>query len=745
MDYIETFKNLRTNNKYGRKSPHKAILMLTVIELYEKNILTDNEIFYDEKLKSMFLKVWNRVLPKEPLFHPDAYLPFWYLQSDSFWHIVPNSGKEEILSLMRDTNIKPSEAKLKDYVRCAELDEDLYFLMTISSGRSSLKRALLETYTKLSEEQIDRMAESADNVVDHSLSSMDEYEQILSSKNIDEKKFDKDSSPELEKQFKELNDDLQIALSYEYFTFLKKHRSERAMLREICPNVFTLYDCLINHPIRPNDISPSFSYIYDSFLCDLKIALMSEDGSMELIDKIEEAIEILRGNNRVNEEESTPVDESPMEDDESSVTIYTAPESIYLDLHKNDNPTIESSQDVTSELEPATEDRKGKPWTENEEELLTLYFNNGIDIKSIAERLGRSEVAIKSRLAKLGLIEYTYQSKEDPDTNEYDEFEIKNYTTKCYLLNKDGNIIFSDEGKLVKIKGDIYRCKLQNVCFTIKRLFEKNGEWIKGGKVIVAYSTSDLYSLIDDDYIDSIEKIVVTPNFNECRVKFNGVWYNNTGERIPEGINENNYFESSSIRYDGTSETYVPKGRLKFIPDNAESSYDYLWTMAIVEFMQLSPQPSIITYDKIACMMIAIGWELISEEALVKEKERDLLKCVKFLINENRDRLSLNSSRKEVYQVIEKFPMYSIFEDTVDSMLETSPINVLRAWFKDEEEEDIIYHSQGYDKACLYAVYPDKREPYIIVNNKWQRSLYFDYDNLMSYFRSQYLDYLESC
>ena len=64
MDYIETFKNLRTNNKYGRKSPHKAILMLAVIELYEQNILTDNEIFYDENLKSMFLKVWNRVLPK---------------------------------------------------------------------------------------------------------------------------------------------------------------------------------------------------------------------------------------------------------------------------------------------------------------------------------------------------------------------------------------------------------------------------------------------------------------------------------------------------------------------------------------------------------------------------------------------------------------------------------------------------------------------------------------------------------
>ena len=93
MDYIEAFKNLKTNNKWGRKSLHKAVLMLTVIELYEKNVLTENEIRYDETLKAIFLKKWNMVLPNEPLFLPEAYIPFWCLQSDNFWHIVPMRGK----------------------------------------------------------------------------------------------------------------------------------------------------------------------------------------------------------------------------------------------------------------------------------------------------------------------------------------------------------------------------------------------------------------------------------------------------------------------------------------------------------------------------------------------------------------------------------------------------------------------------------------------------------------------------
>ena len=153
--YLECFQD--KGLKY-EKSPHKAVLMLTVIELYEKNVLMDNEIRYDETLKSAFLKMWNMVLPNESLFHSDAYLPFWYLQSDNFWHIVPIRGKEDILSLMRDTNIKPSEAKLIDSVKYAELDEDLYFLMTLPSGRSSLKRALLETYTTLTNKQIERVA-----------------------------------------------------------------------------------------------------------------------------------------------------------------------------------------------------------------------------------------------------------------------------------------------------------------------------------------------------------------------------------------------------------------------------------------------------------------------------------------------------------------------------------------------------------------------------------------------------------
>ncbi len=716
MDYIEAFKNLRTNNKYGRKSPHKAILMLTVIELYEQNILSDNEIYYDEKLKSMFLKVWNRVLPNEPLFHPEAYLPFWYLQNDSFWHIVPIRGKEDILSLMRDTNIKPSESKLNDSVRCAELDEDLYFLMTIASGRSSLKRALLETYTQLSEYQIDKMAESADNVVDHSLSAINEYEQIISSKNNDEKEFEAENSTELEKQFKELSDDLQIALSYEYFAFLKNHRSEKDILRKICPNVYALYDCIIKHPVQKDDISPSFSFIYDNFLCDLKIALMSENGSMDLIDKIEGAIEILRDNNvteeapesegttdviDVNEKQEEPIENQLVytekeQDDfkiENSSTrccvinrkgetvfssrgklkiidkalyrvnysdsiitmniirnddrdgfelgkrilnahhrspLYTSldkykyidqikdvridnnteeyhvlvgnrwygssgyyadlaePETpsslkpadsaekgqrdyddkysldgievehVYLDSNYNIVKTVTTSSfDDSQEIEEIIESRKGKAWTQEEEERITHYFKHGISTADIAERIGRTEVAIKIRLARLGLIEYTYGQGESDETSPNvtsvnpDDFQIKNGFTKAYILNKQGDEVYSTDGKLKSIGEKIYRLNLKKECFTIKDMQHNGQVWMKGIKKIVAYPWTELYKIMDDayDYSEAIEDLFDSSSFEECKLKVNGVWYDYQGDMITDSTTCDDVTEESPQKH----------------------------------------------------------------------------------------------------------------------------------------------------------------------------------------------------
>ena len=543
MDYIEAVKNLKTNNKWGRKSPHKAVLMLTVIELYEKNVLMDNEIRYDETLKSAFLKMWNMVLPNESLFHSDAYLPFWYLQSDNFWHIVPNRGKEDILSLMRDTNIKPSEAKLIDSVKYAELDEDLYFLMTLPSGRSSLKRALLETYTTLTNKQIERLAESQDNAIDYSVSALSEYEKILSKNTVEKKMESTRVDDELVSQFHCLNEDVQFALNIIYFTFMKKHRNEREMLKEVCPTVYDLLDKIVNHPIKQGEIAPSFAFVYDNFLSDLKVSLLSEDGSVELVDKIGEAIEILRGNNSEEHEQSMPI--SPVrytEEDAPSEIV----DSSYDDLKVEHvcGKVIETATVVAPDQDNGTESRRGKTWTE-EENLIRLYYQQGKDFVTIASLVGRTEVAIKSRLAKLGLIDYTYGQDNDvpilatqgakSQTDESD-FVIKNLSDRAIILDQDDKPMFITDGKLKYLRNKLYRLNLKRECFTLKGMSFNGSVWVKGTKKIVAYPQTELYQMIFDatDYCDEVEDIVDSPVFEECKLKFRGVWFTFNGNSITD-------------------------------------------------------------------------------------------------------------------------------------------------------------------------------------------------------------------
>ena len=560
MDYIEAVKNLKTNNKWGRKSPYKAVLMLTVIELYEKNVLMDNEIRYDETLKSAFLKIWNMVLPNEPLFHPDAYLPFWYLQNDNFWHIVPNRGKEDILSLMRDTNIKPSEAKLIDSVKYAELDEDLYFLMTLPSGRSSLKRALLETYTTLTNKQIERLAESKDNAIDYSVTALSEYEKILSKNTVEKRMESTRVDDELVSQFQCLNEDVQLALNIVYFTFLKKHRNEREMFKEVCPTVYDLLDKIVNHPIKQGEIAPSFAFVYDNFLSDLKVALLSEDGSVELVDKIEEAIEILRGNSSQNQEENQPED-APAEITDISFDDLKV-EHVYLDER---GKVIETATEVAPEQDNGTESRRGKTWTEDEENLIRQYYQQGKDFITIASLIGRTEVAIKSRLAKLGLIDYTYGQENDVSTlatqgaksqTEESDFVIENLSDRAVILDQDGKPMFITDGKLKYLRNKLYRLNLKRECFTLKGMSFNGSVWIKGTKKIVAYPQTELYQMIIDanDYCDEVEDIVDSPVFEDCKLKYKGVWYTYNGNSIADTSKKDNETDNRTKLSRETSE-----------------------------------------------------------------------------------------------------------------------------------------------------------------------------------------------
>ena len=515
MDYVEAFKNLKTNNKYSRKSPHKAVLLLTIIDLFESCVLKDNIIRLDDTLTKAFAKMWNMVLPDETTFFPDAYIPFWFMQSEGFWHIVPIRGKEDILNILRDTHVKPSESKLKDCVDYVELDEDLYFLMTLQSGRSSLKRALLETYTKLSTIIIDKLSLSSDNFVDNSEVALNDYEGIINAKKMKNIEISHHYDKEVENQFNELPEDIQYIFIIEYYSFLKNNFREREMFKEICPTVFDLYDRIVFNPIRKDDLFPSFSFTYENFLADLKIKLLSEEGVFDVIDKINDAIVLLQQK-------------------ESLYPTSTVEEVKEVDIQSKSKNSSSNKQNLRP-LTPSLENRNCKPWSENEEELISLFYKQGYGLDDIATAMGRAEVSVKLRMASLGLFEDSFETDifEPLIKDKFRDFFISNIGNSCFIFNLKGDCIFSTTGKLKIFHEKVYRFNYKEMCFTVKDLRRTADGWDKGTKKLVAYSNSDLYQILDEyNFIDQIEDFVEDEQMRFNKLSIDGKWYSFNGYYI---------------------------------------------------------------------------------------------------------------------------------------------------------------------------------------------------------------------
>lgn len=499
MDYIEEFRNLSTNQKYSRPSPHKPILLLTVISMFEKEILTTNKIIYNEELKRVFEEMWKRIIPHESLFVPGVYLPFWYLQSDKFWHIVPIRGKEDVLTVMRDRKIKPSETKLKESVDYAELDEDLYFLMTMASGRGSLKKTLLETYFTLSPEEIEVLCKESFSSKDNSAVAIAEYEQIIG-KGISRSIPKVIEDAMAEDSFTSLNEDLQIEINLEYYKFLKEHPYERDLFRQICPTVASLYENITTKPVQQENISPSFSFSYCNFLRDLKIALMGMDLSSDIVDSITKAIDVLEDNTYSSEIE---IEEPMIEYSES-----------------NENDTKEE-YNSTYDSETIEEQEDKGPWSEHEIDILTLYHQNGRSIEQIADRLGRSVADTETQLANLGFINLPL------------DLTVHNTKYGGALCDKYGEVVYTDDAKLKIFHDSVYRFNLKSMCLTVKDIKRTDKGWVKGGKMLVAYSDSDLYPVLShSNFINEIEDFAEGESREQNRIKVKGIWYDYYGDVV---------------------------------------------------------------------------------------------------------------------------------------------------------------------------------------------------------------------
>ncbi len=138
--YIHSFTHLRRDNKNGG-APHKPILLLSVIRLFEKGIYYNSEIEILPELVASFKSHWNSIVVTNH--HPIFALPFYHMHSEPFWSLMPVEGYEK---WVQSKSSMRSFKNLTTAIRSAKLDKELTEILITAEGRDVLKIALLEKY-----------------------------------------------------------------------------------------------------------------------------------------------------------------------------------------------------------------------------------------------------------------------------------------------------------------------------------------------------------------------------------------------------------------------------------------------------------------------------------------------------------------------------------------------------------------------------------------------------------------------
>lgn len=160
-----------------------------------------------------------------------------------------------------------------------------------------------------------------------------------------------------------------------------------------------------------------------------------------------------------------------------------------------------------------------KPWDQFDIEKLTMFFEHKMEINKIAERLGKSTYSVRFQLSQLGLIKMPL------------DVTVKNTIQGGSIINKSGDVVYTDDAQFKIINDKIYRFKLQAVCMTVKEIKRVDGKWKKGDKLIVAYSDSMLYLATSrSNSIEVVEDFLEGEKREKNKIKVNGVWYDYFGD-----------------------------------------------------------------------------------------------------------------------------------------------------------------------------------------------------------------------
>ena len=143
--YAKMFRNLSTGVQNGKKLPHKAVLLLSILESVGNETINENKIDLSKTVASSFAATWDTFQLGSKI--PSVWIPFWYMKSEPFWHFKALTDESMLRNLLCFAG-HPTVGQMRNVIKYAFVDEQLFELMRDSNERSALANALIETYLR---------------------------------------------------------------------------------------------------------------------------------------------------------------------------------------------------------------------------------------------------------------------------------------------------------------------------------------------------------------------------------------------------------------------------------------------------------------------------------------------------------------------------------------------------------------------------------------------------------------------
>ena len=143
LEQLKTaIKAMRLGRYRGRVKPHKPILLIAVLDLMDAGHISENRVYFDDRLCSRFERLFCAVAKDRDWCQPAP--PFFHLRSSGFWFHKPRPGRQASYAELETSG--GYSKRIVDNIAYGFFDPDTYSVVMDREARKRLRDYVLSTF-----------------------------------------------------------------------------------------------------------------------------------------------------------------------------------------------------------------------------------------------------------------------------------------------------------------------------------------------------------------------------------------------------------------------------------------------------------------------------------------------------------------------------------------------------------------------------------------------------------------------